>query len=300
MSTKKKLFYGALACIFILLLIKIVPRFLSSGAGGAKTVEPVPVNVAGVTRQTIEETLELTGDIRGLNEARLFPKVPGRLLRKIKDVGDVVAKGEAVALIDRDEPGMQFEPAEVTSPLDGVLTRYFADLGQNVTPAAPVCEVAVVSPVKVTVRVTERDFPRVRVGMAVRFTCDPYPGEAFTGRVSKMSSAMDEATRSADVEIQAANPGRKLKPGMFATVTIIVRSRPGAFVIPRAALAATGVTGHVFVVDASNIARKRPVKIGLVQEDVAEVLTGLNPGEKVVTLGWHNIEDGTPVSVVEQ
>lgn len=300
MSTKKKLFYGALACIVILLLIKSVPRFLKSDTGAAKAADAVPVNVAGVARQTVEETLELTGDIRGLNEARLFPKVPGRLMRKIKDVGDAVAKGEVVALVDRDEPGMKFEPAEVTSPLGGVLTRYFADLGQNVTPAAPVCEVAVVAPVKVVVRVTERDFPRVRAGMTARFTCDPYPGETFSGRISKISSAMDEATRSADVEIEAANPGGKLKPGMFATVTIIVRSRPGALVIPRAAMAATGVTGYVFVVDDTSVARKRPVKIGLIEEDVAEVLTGLNPGEKVVTIGWHNLEDGMPVSVVEQ
>lgn len=299
MSAKKKLFYGVLACIVILLLIKAVPRFLSSGGNRAQVKEAVPVNAVAASRRTIEETMELTGDIRGLNEARLYPKVPGRLLRKIKDVGDVVAKGEVVALVDRDEPALKFEPAEVTSPLDGVLTRYFADLGQNVTAATPVCEVAVVSPVKVVVRVTERDFPRVRSGMPVRFSCDPYPGEAFTGRVTKISSAMDEATRSADVEIEAANPGKKLKPGMFATVTIIVRSHPGALVIPRAALAATGVTGHVFVVDDAGVARKRPVKIGLVQEDVAEALTGLYPGDKVVTLGWHNLEDGTPVSVVE-
>lgn len=300
MSRKKMLFIGILAVMSVILALKIVPRFYANGKNGKKTVEAVPVTVAKVKKVLIEEELQLTGDIRGLNEARLYPKVPGRLLRRVKDAGDVVMKGDVVALIDRDEPGLKFEAAEVTSPLDGVLTRYFLDLGQNVSPATPVCEVAVVSPVKIIVRVTERDFPRVRVGMSAHFTCDPYPGETFSGRVSKMSNAMDDATRSADVEIEAANPGNKLKPGMFANVRIIVRSKPGVLTIPRDALAATGETSHVFVVDAAGVARKKNVKIGIVRETDAEVVSGLADGDTVITLGWYNLTDGAAVSVVEQ
>lgn len=300
MSRKKKIFIGILALMVAILALKIVPRFLANGKNRQERVEAVPVTSAVVKKMLIEEELQLTGDIRGLNEARLYPKVSGRLLRRVKDAGDVVSKGEVVALVDRDEPGLKFEAAEVTSPLDGVLTRYFLDLGQSVSPATPVCEVAVVSPVKILVRVTERDFPHVRVGMSARFTCDPYPGETFSGRITKMSNAMDEATRSADVEIEAANPGNKLKPGMFANVNIIIRSKEGALVIPRGALAATGETSHVFVVDAAGAARKKNVKIGIVRETDAEVVSGLAAGDNVITLGWYNLTDGTPVSVVEQ
>jgi membrane fusion protein, multidrug efflux system len=300
MSLKRKLFIGVLLVMGVILALKISPRFFANGKNGLKSVVPVPVTVAEVKKTTIDEELQFTGDIKGQNEARLYPKVPGRLMRKVKDAGDVVTKGEVVALIDRDEPGLKFEAAEVTSPLDGVLTRYFLDLGQNVSPATPVCEVAVISPLKIVVRVTERDFPRVAVGMAARFACDPYPGETFTGRVTKMSNAMDEATRSADVEIEAANPGKKLKPGMFANVSILVNSKTGALVIPRDALAATGETSFVFIVDASGKAIKKDVKIGIVRETDAEVISGLSLGDKVITLGWYNLTDGTPVSVVEK
>ena len=300
MSLKKKIFLGILVLMAALLLFKIVPHFFPDAKNNKKSVEAVPVTVAEVKKVLIEEELQLTGDIRGLNEARLYPKVSGRLLRRIKDAGDIVAKGEVVALIDRDEPALKFEAAEVTSPLDGVLTRYFLDLGQNVTPATPVCEVAVVAPVKIVVRVTERDFPRVHIGMKARFTCDPYPGETFNGRVTKMSNAMDEASRSADVEIEAANPGNKLTPGMFANVNIIIRSKPEALSIPRDSLAATGEMNYVFVVDASGVARKKNVKIGIIREADAEVLSGLSAGDKVVTLGWYNLTDGALVSVVEK
>jgi multidrug efflux pump subunit AcrA (membrane-fusion protein) len=300
MNLKRLIFIGILVVMGVIILTKMAPRFFANGNTVKKSVEAVPVKVAEVKKVTIDEELQLTGDVRGLNEAKLFPKVPGRLLKKVKDAGDVVKKGEVVALIDRDEPALKFEAAEVTSPLDGILTRYFLDLGQNVSPTAPVCEVAVISPIKILVRVTERDFPRVHVGMAARFTCDPYPGETFKGRVTKMSNAMDEATRSADVEIEYENPGRKLKPGMFANVSIIVNSKPGALAISREALAATGETSYVFVVDAAGIARKREVKIGIVRETDAEVLSGLSLGEKVITLGWYNLTDSALVSVVEK
>jgi multidrug efflux pump subunit AcrA (membrane-fusion protein) len=300
MSAKKKVFIAIIVLMAGILLLKTMPRFFGRDNKQAATVAAVPVVVAEVKKTLIEEELAMTGDVRGLNEARLYPKVTGRLLRKVKDAGDVVAKGEVVALIDRDEPVLKFEAAEVTSPLDGVLTRYFLDLGQNVSPAAPVCEVAVVSPVKIVVRVTERDFPRVRTGMAVRFTCDPYPGEAFTGSVTTMANAMDDVTRSADVEIEAANPGTKLKPGMFAHVSIVTKSKPGALVVPRAALAATGETTHVYIVDAAGVARKKEVTIGIVRENDAEVVKGLAVGDKVITLGWYNLTDGASVRVVEQ
>ncbi|HOX21962.1 MAG TPA: efflux RND transporter periplasmic adaptor subunit [Elusimicrobiales bacterium] len=298
MSTKKKIFIGLISAMGVFLLIKVSGRFLN-GADNKITAEKVPVAVTPVKRAVFEDQLQLTGDIRGMNEARIYPKVPGRLLRKIKDAGDAVIKGEVVALIDRDEPALKFAAAEVTSPLDGVLTRYFLDLGQNVTPATPVCEVADVSPVKVVVRVTERDFPKVRIGMPARFTADPYPGIAFSGRVVKMSDAMDDATRSADVEIQAENPSNKLKPGMFARVSLISATRPGALAIPREALAAVGETTHVFVVGKSGLAEKRAVKLGLLRETDAEVLNGLAVGELVVTIGWHNLNDGTAVMVAQ-
>lgn len=300
MSLKKRIFIGVLALMAAIMLARTAMRFMSEGKDGKKSVAAVPVAVAKVKTAMIEDELQLTGDVRGLNEARLYPKVPGRLLRKIKDVGDVVSKGEVVALVDRDEPALKFAAAEVTSPLTGILTRYFLDLGQNVTAATPVCEVADISPVKVVVRVTERDFPLVRIGMPARFTCDPYPDEVFRGRVTKISNAMDDATRSADVEIEAVNPGRKLKPGMFARVGLITRSRAGALIIPREALAATGETTHVFTVDASGLARKREIKVGVVRETDAEVLSGLAAGEEVVTIGWHNVTDGSAVSVVAQ
>lgn len=297
MISKKKVFYGVAALVSALLLSKVGARVFHKAepAGEIK----VPVTVAQAQRRLVEETLELTGDVRGMNEARIYAKVPGRLLRKIKDAGDTVKKGEVVALVDRDEPALKFAAAEVTAPLDGVLTRYYLDLGQNVTPDIPVCEVAEVDPVKLVVRVTERDFPKLRIGMPARFAADPYPGVSFNGKVIKIDSALDNSTRAADVEIEARNLSTRLKPGMFARVSLIVASRSGALTIPRETLAPTGETKTVFVVSPEGVARERQVRIGEIKETFAEVVSGLNTGEQVVTMGWNNLSDGSAVTVTQ-
>jgi len=299
MTSKKRYALAVLSLILLVLLFRVGQKILSSKKASGGGGEAVAVATAKVVREDLEETLDLTGDIRGMNEARLYPRVPGRLLRKLKDAGDIVKKGEVVALIDRDEPALRFAAAEVTSPLSGVLTRYFLDLGQEVTPATPVCEVADVSPVKVVVSVTEKDFPRVRLGLAARFNCDAYPGETFQGKVKNMSDAMDAATRQAEVEIEAVNPGQKLKPGMFARVTLSLEPHPQALVIPREALAEAGETRYAFVVE-NGKAKRRDVRAGLRFEKEVEVLGGLTEGEEIVTIGWQNLTDGTPVDVVER
>lgn len=300
MSPTKRNVFAALAAALVLLVLLRAGQKIISNRNALKNGQTpaIPVAVARVEKKTVLDTLELTGDIRGLNEARVFPKVPGRLLRKVKTEGEIVKKGEVLALVDRDEPALKFAAAEVTSPLGGVLTRYFLDLGQNVTPATPVCEVADVSPVKVVVKVTEKEFPHVRLGLEASFSCDAYPRETFRGRVTKMSDALDPATRSAEVEIEAQNPGQRLKPGMFARVELVLGSREGALVIPRGALIEMGESRYVFaVVDGK--AERRDVQPGLKDETEAEIIRGVSEGERVITVGWQNVTGGTPVEVVE-
>ncbi len=300
MSKKKRNAAILLAIVALLILFRAGQRIISNRnalKNGHATA--VPVAVVAVEQKTLLDTLKLTGDIRGLNEARVFPKVPGRLLRKVKEEGDVVRKGDVLALVDRDEPALKFAAAEVTSPLSGVLTRYFLDLGQNVTAATPICEVAEVSPVKVAVKVTEKEFPRLRLGLKATFTCDAYPGQIFEGRVTKMSDAMDSATRSAEVEIEARNPGQKLKPGMFARVALKLGARENALVIPRDALIETGDAPYAFIV-MDGKARRREVRPGLKRETEVEILQGLAENDKVISVGWQNVTDGTDVEVVEE
>ena len=257
----------------------------------------VPVAVSRVESKTIEEQLFLTGDIRGFNVAGVFPKVPGKMMKKIKEVGDVVLKGEVIALIDRDEPALKYAAAEVNAPLEGVITRYFVDLGQNLTTSIQLCEIAEISFVKVVVNVTEKDLPRVKLGQKARFTNDAYPGKVFEGKVIKISEALDLTTRSSEVEIMADNSGHLLKPGMFARVKVILGVHDKANVVPKNALEQSMENYFVYVVREGKAFRKE-VTPGLVFEEEVEILTGVESGQQVITIGWHNVSDGGEVEVV--
>lgn len=258
----------------------------------------VPVESAKPQIKNIDDVLSLTGDIKGLNVASVLPKVPGKLMKKIKEVGEAVKKGESIALIDRDEPALKFEPADVTSPLDGIITRYFLDLGQNVTPATPICEIAELSPVKVVVYVTEKDLPRVKNGQNARFTNDAYPGQVFTGKVSKISESLDLSTRSSEVEIFADNPNNQLKPGMFARVGIILGIHTNAVVIPKKAVEQSMENYFVYLIKNRKAVHKQ-VRPGLVFEDEIEIVSGLGPEDEVITVGWHNVNEGSEVETVQ-
>jgi len=297
--TRKRLVIGFLIVVIALIAFRILGRVLRQGkVQTAPTQSGVPVAVTEVKRSYIEETLILTGDIRGLNEARVYPRVPGMLQRKIKEVGDVVKKGEVLSLVDRDEPALQFAAAEVTSPLDGVLTRYFVDLGEAVTPATPICEVADISPVKVVVMVPEKDLPRVKTGQLARFTLDSYPRETFSGKITRISEALNLGSRSAEVEIYSENPRQKLKPGMFAKVEIVLDIHQNAVTVPREAVAELGGAYYAFVIK-SRTAQRRDLQIGIIKPEKLEILSGLAPAETLVTLGWHNLTQGSQVDIVE-
>lgn len=299
MITRKGIFIGLLILLLGFLAYRIGAYVLRpKKVQMAAEQTGIPVAVTQVGRQSIEATLILTGDVRGLNEARVYPQVPGRLLRKIKEVGDLVKKDEVIALVDRNEPALQFAPAEVTSPLQGVLTRYLVDLGAAVTPSTPICEVADIWPVKIAVNVAEKDLPEIKAGQSARFFADAYPNETFSGRVTRISEALNLASRSAEVEIYSENPGGRLKPGMFVKVEIITSVHSDAVVVPREAVAELGGNYYAFVIE-NQKARHRDLKVGIMKSQQLEILSGLNPGETLVTLGWHNLTEGTAVEVVQ-
>jgi len=101
------------------------------------------------------------------------------------------------------------------------------------------------------------------------------------------------------VEIRVPNPGMRLKPGMFARMTIVLQERENVVVVPDSALIREQDNVYVFVANAGN-AHRREVKLGLLQSEYYEVLEGLSVGELVVTRGHRQIEDGQAVEVIQE
>jgi len=295
MGKRKKIILLVGAVFLIIILIRASRFFI---AKPERIANAVPVKTIKPVYKNLEKLLELTGDIRGLSEAKVYSKVPGKLQEKKKDVGDIVSKNDAVALVDRDEPAFEYKPSEVNSPISGVITQYFLDIGEAVTSQNPVFEVASIDRIKITTNITEEDIPKIKKGLSSRFTVDSYPDKTFYGEVSKISQAVNLQTRTSQIEIAVSNEGGLLKPGMFAKIKIILSVHKNVLSIPTDAIGEMDSEKYVYVIKEA-VAHKKIIKTGISQNDFVEVLTGISESDSIVSVGWQNLAEGINVEVVQ-
>jgi membrane fusion protein (multidrug efflux system) len=154
-------------------------------------------------------------------------------------------------------------------------------------------------PLKYTGTVPERAALDVKPGQVVRVEVDPVPGRPFEGRVTRVSPAVDVASRTVAIEAQVPNSQGSLKPGLFARGTVEVRTESGVAFVPEAAVSYfVGITKVFVVVDGK--ARERTVRMGAKQDGAVEILAGVKPGELVATSALARLYDGAPVKVTRR
>ena len=149
----------------------------------------------------------------------------------------------------------------ITSPSDGFVSKRFSDAGAFVGPNSPVVAVVDIRTVRMVANLVEKDMKRVPVGTSAAVEVDAFPGEQFSGRVSRVAPVFDPATRTAEIEIEIPNGNYRLKPGMYSRVQLTVESRPNALTIPRNALVELDGKSGVFIANggagAPRAARRR-------------------------------------------
>ena len=261
------------------------------------------VKVTKVKRGHIEEIISLTGDIYGEKEVKVYAKVPGKLIKKIKDEGNYVKEGDIIALIDRDEPAMEYSKAEVKSPIDGIVTMYFAGLGEAVFPAQPmprepVVMVACMNKVKIVVYLSERDMGKVKEGNLARIAVDAYPDKIFSGAVSKVAPAANPMTRKLKTEIIVPNPKHQLKPGTFARAEIIVKKHKNILLVPRICVLEREGEKVLFTVE-NNRAKMIKVLTGAEDEENIEIKKGLEENKVVIVEGNYGLIEGTKLEIIQ-
>jgi Cu(I)/Ag(I) efflux system membrane fusion protein len=143
-------------------------------------------------------------------------------------------------------------------------------------------ELVDLSRVWVLADVYETDLARTRVGMPATLSLPAVPNKTFSGRVVFIDPVLDPKTRTAKVRIEFQNPRGELKPEMFGEVTLQMPSREG-LTIPADAVIDSGTRKVVFVSLGQGKLQPREVKLGVASGDLVEVLSGLEPGDRVVT-----------------
>ncbi|MGE4053748.1 MAG: efflux RND transporter periplasmic adaptor subunit [Vicinamibacterales bacterium] len=199
-----------------------------------------------------------------------------------------------------DELKINLDNTVIVSPVDGFVGSRTLDPGAWVTPNSEFLSMVDIRVVRIVSNVVERDLRRIASGQPATVEVDAYPGETFNGRVAHIAPVLDPTTRTAQVEIEIDNPEYRLKPGMYARVSFTVDVRPNVLVIPTSALVEAVGSRGVFLADESNKAVFQPITVGLVEEKLTEVSSGLQEGQPIITTGAAALRNGDVVAIAGQ
>ena len=193
---------------------------------------------------------------------------------------------------------LELDYATVVAPISGMVSNRPASIkpGNLVQFGQDVATIVDVSRLQATLNVPERDLETLKTGLPVVLQVDALPGKTFTGSVDRIAPVVDAGSGTFRV-VCAFDGGGQLQPGMFGRIRIDYDQRPNALVIPRTALLDDESDPAVFVARKGKAARVS-VKLGYVDGEWAEVLSGLQPGEQVVTAGKVALRDGSAVQVI--
>jgi len=169
------------------------------------------------------------------------------------------------------------------SPADGVVLEKTAIEGMRFMPGDPLYRIADLSSVWLIADVFEQDIGALRVGQDAKITVNAYPGETFAGKVAFVYPTVSQQTRTGKVRIVVANPGLRLKTGMYANVAldVSVASHP-VVAIPESAVIDSGTRQTVLVARGAGMFEPRQVKLGAHADGYYEIREGLAAGERIV------------------
>jgi len=205
---------------------------------------------------------------------------------------DIAASEAALKLADRE-----LRDTAIRAPFDGYIQKRLVSLGEYVKVQTPVMAVVRVDPLKVTAEIPEKMAPWIKLGQTAELHVDAYPDKTITGKISRISPAVNTATRAFPFEALVPNTDALLKPGTFARVHIESSKVDQVMTLTYAAIQYRYGVNRVFVVDGDHLVA-RELKVGERMGERIEVVDGVKPGDAVALTEVDKLSDGTRVSVV--
>jgi membrane fusion protein, multidrug efflux system len=193
----------------------------------------------------------------------------------------------------------------VRAPFDGELGVRRVEVGQFLTAGTQIVTLTDLSMLYLNFTVTEKDSGNLKVGQTVRILVDAYPGRTFEGKITTIEPQIAAETRNIRVQATIENPDKILKPGMFATTTVVLPDKPPVVTVPETAVDYTLYGDSVYLITdkkeedgkTSLTAVRTFVRTGNRIEGRAEILSGLKAGDRVVAVGQLKLQSGAAVTI---
>ncbi len=193
----------------------------------------------------------------------------------------------------------KLEDTVITAPITGEIKKRSASKGETIKDKTPLFTLVNTDQLKFYGTIPEKYSPQIRVGQTINIQVDAYGDKAFSGRIERVSPAIDLDTRTLSIEAKIPNPKSLLKAGFFAKgiiATIIENNVP--FVPESAVYSSVGIT-KLFVIE-GDIAKEKNIRPGLKENNLVEVSNGVKPGDVVAVSSLDRLYDGVKVKTAEK
>mgnify|MGYP005853430841 FL=1 len=157
-----------------------------------------------------------------------------------------------------------------------------------------------INPLKLILNVSEKNLNDVKLNQVVEIRSDIFPNETYKGSISRINPAINAASRTFEVEVKIANPGEKLKPGMYVRAKILTGKTEGIIVNRSAALKQLGSTAYYGFIVKDNVTKRVELSLGKEFDSQVEITSGLNEGDYLVTRGQGLLKDGSKVVIKDK
>jgi membrane fusion protein (multidrug efflux system) len=247
--------------------------------------------------------MEAQRDLARINFGRMQELVKGGVIARTEYDNAVAQQKATEAQVG--EIRATIARKTIRAPFSGILGIRQANLGQYLSAGQAIVPLQSLNPIYVNFGVPQQATTQVRVGRTLRVTSDDLPGHEFTGRVTAMDSVVNQETRNIQVQATLANPEGKLRPGMFVQVAVASGANRPVIALPASAISYAPYGDSVFVItelkDKSGKAyrgvRQQFVKLEGSRGDQVAVVSGIKPGEEIVTSGVFKLRNGAAVQV---
>src|SRR5215469_1138255 len=198
------------------------------------------------------------------------------------------------------------ERKTIRAPFSGILGIRQVNLGQYLAAGQAIVPLQSLNPIYVNFGVPQQEAPNVRVGRVLHVTSDELRGIEFAGRVTAIDSVVDQSTRNITVQATLSNPGNRLRPGMYVQVAVGVGTSLNVIALPASSINYAPYGDSVYVVSdlkdpktgkTYKGVRQQFAKVSGTRGDQVGIVSGVSPGDEVVTSGVFKLRNGAPVQV---
>lgn len=194
---------------------------------------------------------------------------------------------------------LELDYTQIRAPIDGVIAERYVKIGNTISEGEALFRVTSLDPLVAYLHVPEREYRNITAGQPVGIEIDALRGETIIAAVSRVSPIVDPQTGTFKITVEISDEKRRMKPGMFGRLSVIYDVHENALQIPRSALVENEGASSVFVVDGDRAIR-RAVETGYGNQGKVEIVSGLQEGDQVVTVGHASLKQDSRVTVINR